>query len=247
MNNDQPDHLAQLEKLARREMLDRGFLPDFSEEVLAELNDLDFPAKTENENIKDLRGLLWCSIDNDDSLDLDQLTAAEVMDDGKTRIYVAIADVDAIVDRGTNIDAHALHNTTSIYTTGKVFPMLPDKLSTNLTSVNPGEDRVTMVVDMVIDPDGLLEKGTVYRARVHNHAKLAYNSVAAWLQWAKSRALVIPLNFRKRSPIGWKHCATAMAPSSLRPLRQGLCLMAAPSSRLSLRKRTALHRSSKIS
>lgn len=181
MNNDQPDHLAQLEKLARREMLDRGFLPDFSEEVLAELNDLDFPAKTENENIKDLRGLLWCSIDNDDSLDLDQLTAAEVMDDGKTRIYVAIADVDAIVDRGTNIDAHALHNTTSIYTAGKVFPMLPDKLSTNLTSVNPGEDRVTMVVDMVIDPDGLLEKGTVYRALVHNHAKLAYNSVAAWL------------------------------------------------------------------
>jgi exoribonuclease-2 len=103
------------------------------------------------------------------------------MENGKTRIWIAIADVETLVERGTHIDAHALHNTTSIYTAARVFPMLPDKLSTNLTSVNPGEDRVTMVVEIVISPDGLLEEGTVYSALVHNHAKLAYDSVAAWL------------------------------------------------------------------
>lgn len=175
-----PQHRSHLEKIARREMFNRGFLPDFSQEVLAELDHLNTPAMS-GDDIRDLRGLLWCSIDNDDSLDLDQLTTAELLEEGKTRVRVAIADVDALVDRGTNIDTHALHNTTSIYTAVRVFSMLPEKLSTHLTSLNPGEDRVTMVVDMVINPDGVLENGTVYRAQVRNHAKLDYESVSAWL------------------------------------------------------------------
>jgi len=175
------DHLTRLEEIARREMLAREFFPDFSDEAKEELAHLRAPAKTDGSDARDLRDLLWCSIDNDDSLDLDQLTAAEDLPDGKTRIRVAIADVDALVDRGTYIDAHALHNTTSIYTAARVFPMLPDKLSTNLTSLNPDADRVSVVVEMVINADGSLEEGTVYRALVRNFAKLAYDSVAVWL------------------------------------------------------------------
>jgi len=181
MPDTHPHHRGRLEEIARREMLFRGFLPDFSNEVETELGNLQTPAKPNGEQIKDLRGLLWCSIDNDDSMDLDQLTAAEALEYGRTRIWVSIADVDALVDRGSHIDAHALHNTTSIYTAAKIFPMLPDKLSTDLTSLNPDRDRVSMVVEMVISPDGTLEDGVVYRAWVHNYAKLVYENVSAWL------------------------------------------------------------------
>lgn len=181
MNFSQHHHRAQLEEIARREMLFRGFLPDFSDNVMSEIGLITSPAGSQDNEIRDLRHLLWCSIDNDDSMDLDQLTAVEALDGGRTRVWVSIADVDALVNRGSAVDAHALHNTTSIYTAAMIFPMLPEKLSTNLTSLNPDEDRVSMVVEMVIRPDGQLEEGTVYRALVHNYAKLAYDSVAAWL------------------------------------------------------------------
>ena len=128
-----------------------------------------------------MRNLLWASIDNDDSRDLDQLTVAEAMPDGKTKVLVAIADVDALVKKGSAIDEHASRNTTSIYTAAKIFPMLPEKLSTNLTSLNFNEDRLAIVVEMVIGADGSLGDSDVYRAIVHNHAKLAYNSIASWL------------------------------------------------------------------
>ena len=129
----------------------------------------------------DLRDLLWASIDNDDSRDLDQLTVAETLPEDKVKIRVAVADVDALVKDGSAIDEHARHNTTSVYTAAEIFPMLPEKLSTDLTSLNFDEERLAVVVEMEIAADGSLLGSDIYRARVRNHAKLAYNSVAAWL------------------------------------------------------------------
>jgi exoribonuclease-2 len=163
-------------------MLQRGLLPDFSSEALAELGRIQAPASMEGEQVRDLRDLLWASIDNDDSRDLDQLTVAEAMPGDKIKILVAVADVDALVKKGSAIDKHARHNTTSVYTAGRIFPMLPEKLSTNLTSLNFDEERLAIVVEMVIGSDGSLMDSDIYRARVRNHAKLAYNSVAAWLE-----------------------------------------------------------------
>ena len=130
----------------------------------------------------DLRGLLWASIDNDDSLDLDQLTFAESLAGGGVRIQVAVADVDAVVKRGMEIDGHARHNTTSVYTAAEIFSMLPEKLSTNLTSLGEGEDRLAIIMEIVLDETWAISRSDVYRAIVHNYAKLAYNSVSAWLE-----------------------------------------------------------------
>lgn len=163
-------------------MLQRGLLPDFSSEALAELGGIQAPAEIEGEPVHDLRDLLWASIDNDDSRDLDQLTVAEALPGDRLKIRVAVADVDSLVIKGSAIDEHARHNTTSVYTAGTMFPMLPERLSTDLTSLNFNEDRLAIVVEMVIGADGALEDSDIYRARVRNHAKLAYNSVAAWLE-----------------------------------------------------------------
>lgn len=133
------------------------------------------------DSVRDLGELRWASIDNDDSRDLDQLTVAEPMPGGNVKIRVAVADVDALVENGSAIDEHARNNTTSVYTAAEVFPMLPEKLSTDLTSLNPDEERLAIVIEMVIGADGSLGNSDVYRARVRNHAKLTYNSVAAWL------------------------------------------------------------------
>src|SRR6185503_5462321 len=124
-------------------MIDKGLDPDFGAPVEAQLATLGAPARGEDASIRDLRDRLWCSIDNDDSRDLDQLTVAEDLG-GPVRLLVAVADVDALVKKGTAIDAHAQKNTTSVYTAGGIFPMLPEKLSTNLTSLNEGEDRVAL-------------------------------------------------------------------------------------------------------
>ena len=172
-----------LQKIARGIMLMRGLLPDFSAEGDQELAQIHAPAKADSApHARDLRNLLWASIDNDDSEDLDQLTVAESLPEGRTRIRVAVADVDALVKKDSAIDRDAQHNTTSVYTAAQIFPMLPPKLSTDLTSLNLDQDRLAVVVDMTIAPDGSLQGSEVYRAAVHNHAKLAYNSVAAWLE-----------------------------------------------------------------
>ena len=163
-------------------MLERGFLPDFSEEALTELSQMKVPAAMNGDPIRDLRDLLWASIDNDDSRDLDQLSVAEAVPGDKVKILVAVADVDSLVKNGSAIDEHACHNTTSVYTAAQIFPMLPEELSTDLTSLNFKEDRLSTVVEMLIGSDGSLEESDVYRAFVRNHAKLAYNSVAAWLE-----------------------------------------------------------------
>ncbi len=179
--NDQP-HRAILQNIAQRAMLERGLLPDFSADALAELGKIQSPAAMNDESTRDLRDRLWCSIDNDDSRDLDQLTVAEAMLGDQVKILVAVADVDALVKNGSAIDDHARHNTTSVYTAAKIFPMLPENLSTNLTSLNFNAERLSIVVEMVIGADGALQNSDVYRARVRNHAKLAYNRVAAWLE-----------------------------------------------------------------
>jgi exoribonuclease-2 len=136
--------------------------------------------------IRDLRGRLWCSIDNDDSRDLDQLTVAESLPAGATKIFVAIADVDAKVKQGSALDQHAATNTTSVYTDARIFPMLPEHLSTDLTSLNQGQERLAIVVEMTVettaDGSGVVAAWDVYRAIVFNRAKLAYNAVAAWLE-----------------------------------------------------------------
>ena len=182
MKMDDGQHRSILQRIAHRAMLQRGLLPDFSAEALVELGRIQAPAAINGEQVHDLRGLLWASIDNDDSRDLDQLTVAEAMPGGKVKILVAVADVDALVNNGSAIDEHARHNTTSVYTAGRIFPMLPEKLSTDLTSLNFNEDRLAIVVEMVIGADGSLMDSDIYRASVRNHAKLAYNSVAAWLE-----------------------------------------------------------------
>ena len=145
------------------------------------------PAKADAAAIRDLRQLPWVSIDNDDSLDLDQLSASGTDAAGNDVVYVAVADVDALVRRDSPIDAHASANTTSVYTAAGVFPMLPEKLSTNLTSLNEGEERLAVVVQMTIAHDGELLDSDIYRAVVRNRAKLAYNGVAAWLDRAPRR------------------------------------------------------------
>lgn len=172
-----------LQKIAKLAMTARGLLPEFSPDAVSELAQIHSPAKAEGDvHARDLRNLLWASIDNDDSEDLDQLTVAEALTEGRTKIRVAVADVDALVKKNSAIDRDAQHNTTSVYTAGQIFPMLPLKLSTNLTSLNPNVDRLAMVIEMTIAPDGSLLDSDIYRAVVKNHAKLAYNSVGAWLE-----------------------------------------------------------------
>ena len=196
MNRNDQQHRAILQAIAHRVMLERGLLPDFSPEALAELSKIRSSASATGSvpggaatasvpgsgAMTDLRDLLWASIDNDDSRDLDQLTVAEAMPEGKVKILVAVADVDSLVKDGSALDDHARHNTTSVYTAAQIFPMLPENLSTNLTSLNPNEERLSVVVEMVVGTDGSLLDSKVYRARVRNRAKLAYNSVAAWLE-----------------------------------------------------------------
>ncbi len=181
MNRNNRQHRNDLKVIARRAMIDHGLLPDFSPEVIAELRGIEKTGKSDS-GVRDLRGLLWVSIDNDDSRDLDQISVAEPMEDGKVKIFVAVADVDDAVKKGSAIDNHSRHNTTSVYTAAEIFSMLPEKLSTDLTSLNEGEDRLAIVIEMVIDQKGMLLSSDLYRAMVQNHAKLAYNSVAAWLE-----------------------------------------------------------------
>ena len=163
-------------------MVERGLLPDFSAEALTELGRIQPPATTNGGQVRDLRHLLWASIDNDDSRDLDQLTVAEAMPGDKVKILVAVADVDSVVKSGSAIDDHARHNTTSVYTAATIFPMLPEKLSTDITSLGFNADRLAVVVEMVVGEDGSVQDSDIYRACVRNQAKLAYNSVAAWLE-----------------------------------------------------------------
>lgn len=182
MNHDGSHDRADLKRIARRAMVEKGLEPDFSRDALAELAGIRGPAPVSAAaDVRDMRGRPWVSIDNDDSRDLDQLTLAEPSPSGVTKIFVAVADVDALVRKGTAIDGHARTNTTSVYTAAEIFPMLPEKLSTDFTSLNEGQDRLAVVVEMVVEKDGTVTASDVYRAAVHNRAQLAYDSVSVGL------------------------------------------------------------------
>jgi VacB/RNase II family 3'-5' exoribonuclease len=164
-------------------MSELGLEPEYPPAALVELDAIRAAAPADA-SLRDLRDRPWCSIDNDDSRDLDQLTVAETSAGGAVTILVAVADVDALVRLGSALDAHARRNTTSVYTAGGIFAMLPEKLSTDLTSLNEDADRRAIVIETRVGPDGALGDGGVFGALVRNRAKLAYNGVAAWLEGA---------------------------------------------------------------
>lgn len=175
-------HRTDLTTIATWAMVSRGLQPEFVPAVTKQLVQIKGPANEEDSRIRDLTALPWCSIDNDDSHDLDQLTVGESLPHGRVRIFVAVADVDALVKRGSPIDAHARINTTSVYTSARVFPMLPERLCHDLTSLNPDEDRLAVVCEMEFSDDGILTSATIYRARVRNKAQLAYDAVSDWIE-----------------------------------------------------------------
>jgi VacB/RNase II family 3'-5' exoribonuclease len=170
-----------LKGIARRAMIKRGLQPDFPPPALAESSRITQAPSEKGSSVQDLRGLLWASIDNDDSRDLDQLSVAQPTGGERVKVLVAVADVDAAIKSGSAIDDHARFNTTSVYTAAEIFPMLPEKFSTDLTSLGESQDRMAIVIEMSVGADGTVTESDVYRAVVRNRAKLAYNSVAAWL------------------------------------------------------------------
>lgn len=186
-----------LHRIAVDAMRERGLRPAFAPQALREAADARLQRGERGGDIRDLRALPWFSIDNDDTRDLDQLSVAEELPGGVTRLRVAIADVDAMVRPGGAVDDHAGVNTTSVYTAAGVFPMLPEVLSTDLTSLHEGQERLAVVVDLQVQRDGSVTGAELYRAAVVNHAKLTYDAVSAWLdgtapaprQVAGSRAL----------------------------------------------------------
>ena len=174
-----------LKAAARQEMIRDGFEPDLPPDAAHEVGVL--PARTANlgavdASVRDLRSFDWSSIDNPESRDLDQVEVAELLPNGDIRVLVGIADVDSLVRTGSAIDRHAAQNTTSVYCGVVVFPMLPERLSTDLTSLNENVDRLAVVIDFVVAPDGTIRSHDVYRARLRNAAQLDYPSVGAWLE-----------------------------------------------------------------
>ena len=177
-----PSARSLLRDIAREAMLDRGFEPDFSPAARAQVAQLLHTGHPSADDRRDVRDLPWCSIDNDDSRDLDQLSVARVTPGGGVTILIAIADVDVLVPRDSPVDQHASRNTTSVYTGAQMYPMLPEELSTDLTSLNEGEDRTAVVVEYAVAADGSVGHADVYLALVHNRAKLAYSTVGPWLE-----------------------------------------------------------------
>jgi exoribonuclease-2 len=180
----QSNHDFNLQELARQSMLEHGFEPEFPAAAQAQLASLTAkpPQVAPSADVRDLRELFWSSIDNDTSKDLDQIEVAERLTDGRTKILIGIADVDAFVAKDTPIDQHAAKETTSVYTGVRIFPMLPEELSTGATSLLENGDRLAVVIEYVVDSNGSIVSSDLYRALVRNKAQLAYNAVGAWLE-----------------------------------------------------------------
>lgn len=181
-----------LQKIADRAMANHGLAMVFGPQVEAQVASIQGAAVPTDPSVKDLRSLPWNSIDNgkldpktlelvDSSQDLDQLAVAERLPDDSIKVRVAIADVDSLVPKGSPIDLHAMMNGMTVYTDDKIYPMLPRELSEDLTSLDPGVDRMALVKEYTVRPDGTVADESVYQAWVHNHAKLAYDPVAAWM------------------------------------------------------------------
>ena len=173
-----------LQSLARQAMLDNGFQPDFPPEIHQQLSALKAkpPQVTAGPQVRDLRHLLWSSIDNDTSKDLDQIEFAERLPNGQARVLVGIADVDSFVGKGCPIDAHACRETTTVYTGACNFHMLPEELSTDATSLLERDNELCIVIEFVVGGDGQIVSGDLYRALVHNQGQLTYNGVGPWLE-----------------------------------------------------------------
>src|SRR6202165_3444897 len=182
--NDTPFRRIDLQAAAKQIMIENGFEPEFSPQVQQELEELKArpPKVAPSPDIRDLRNLLWSSIDNDTSRDLDQAEVAERLPDGETKVLVAIADVDTFVSKSSAIDAHAAKQTTTVYTGVRDFPMLPEQLSTDTSSLLETEDKLSIVIEFVVSKDGVVHSGDIYQAIVRNKAQLTYNAVGAWLE-----------------------------------------------------------------
>ena len=178
-----PPHLD-LQATAKQVMMEQGFEPNFPAEVSQQLAELKQhpPQMGAGPDVRDLRNLLWSSIDNDTSRDLDQIEVAEALPDGAVKVMIGIADVDAYVSKATAIDQHAARETTTVYTGIRNFPMLPEELSTGATSLLENVDRLAVVIEFMVDSAGSVKGSDLYRALVHNKAQLQYNSVGAWLE-----------------------------------------------------------------
>jgi VacB/RNase II family 3'-5' exoribonuclease len=182
--NKAPSVHIDLHAAAMQSMRDHGFHPDFGPQVQQQIAQLKAqpPRVATTPEVRDLRGLLWSSIDNDTSKDLDQIEVAERLPNGDARVLVGIADVDMFVAKGTPIDQHAAQETTSVYTGAAIFPMLPEELSTGVTSLLERDNEMSVVIEFVVGADGAVKSTDLYRALVHNKAQLAYNAVGAWLE-----------------------------------------------------------------
>jgi exoribonuclease-2 len=183
MNNTLLPHVD-LQAAAKQAMVENGFEPDFPPQVQQQLEQLkaQSPQVAPSPNIRDLRNLVWSSIDNDTSRDLDQVEVAERLPNGETKVLVGIADVDVFVPRDSAIDVHAAKETTTVYTGVRTFPMLPEQLSTGVSSLGETEDKLSIVIEFVVGSDGIVHSGNVYRAVLRNKAQLTYNAVGAWLE-----------------------------------------------------------------
>ena len=183
MNASSPSHVD-LQAIAKQIMIDHGFQPDFPAEETAQVAQLRAhpPQIAATGAVRDLRQLLWSSIDNDTSRDLDQIEVAERLPNGDVKVMVGIADVDAFAPKQTPIDVHAARETTTVYAGVRNFPMLPEELSTGLTSLLENQDRLGVVCEFVVAAAGTVTGGQLYRALVRNKAQLQYNSLGAWLE-----------------------------------------------------------------
>ena len=173
--------VSALRKISLDTMRENGFQTEFPPDVFDELNSLKDKPLPQDSSLKDLRNLLWSSIDNDSSKDLDQIEFAEELPHGDIRLLIGIADVDEFVRKGSAIDDFAKHQTVSVYTETKILPMLPPEISENLTSLLPKVDRLAVVIEMVITDRGDVPTHNIYRALTHNYAKLTYTEVGRWL------------------------------------------------------------------
>ena len=172
-----------LKSIAASAMKKYGFEPRFPDSVIEEVKTMHawtFPSS--GTNSKDLRKLLWSSIDNYDSMDLDQMEFCEHGQDGEIQVKVAIADVDLYVRKQSRTDKHAAYNGTSVYTGIETFPMFPDKLSKGISSLLPGQDKLAIVIEYTVLFNGEVRPGEIYRAIVSNKAKLIYEEVGDWLE-----------------------------------------------------------------
>src|SRR4051812_9551913 len=180
-----PNSNIDLKAIAHQAMLRNGFQPDFAPAVRSEVSAL--PARvTSGAEVRDLRSLFWSSIDNDDSRDLDQIEYAEALPNGRIRVLVGIADVDAFAPKSSPVDQHAASETTTVYAGVVNFPMLPTELSTGITSLLEGQERLAMVTEFEVTADGEIEKHSVYRALVQNRAQLHYSDIGPWLDGSGS-------------------------------------------------------------